>query len=143
MKKGTTLIEVLVSIALLLILVSYLSIFFVMENKNYIEFNKNHREELSTKEAVDFIKNELDIRMENLDIQENTIVIRGREFKKKTIKKQQDALVIITENLQDSKGVNVILKKVSNFLVDRKGDNIKVTLKLEGGNEYTRCIKVV
>ncbi len=143
MKKGTTLIELLVSISLLLILLTYLGMFFIMENKDYIKFTRNHKEEISTKEAIDFIKKELDIRMESLVVQGNTIIISGSEFNRKIIKRQEDSLVIITENLQNDKGVNVILKKVSDFLVIRKGDNLQITLKLEGGSEYNRCIRVL
>lgn len=142
MKKGMTLIEVVVSISLILMLTVLLGDFFIRENRNYNFFKRKHREEITLKESLEFMKQEISTEMKSLKINSNSIIMGCKDNKVKIIEKQSKRLVIITQNTYGEKGVNTILKNVEYFKVLRKRENLYISVGLIGGEKLERCIQI-
>ena len=147
MKKGFTLIELILSLGILSIII-VLSLNFLIRDVSYykrvVSSSKNH---FYINEAIFFIENEIKYNNESIDVLNNTIIIFKKENKnRKRILQQNNKIVLITEKLYGetyyAEGNNNIIKKISKFLVEKYKNTIYILIKSEDGEEYKRCFQI-
>ena len=140
MKRGFTIIEVLISLSILSMLL--LSEFKVMERylTMYNKENKQSRSEFYSNEAIEFIDEQIgECRSINCD--SNKIKFNyGDPLTNNWIKINPSGYLAIYYGGESSSSNNVILRGVSDFKVKAVNKVIYITIVLNNNYEVKRCI---
>jgi prepilin-type N-terminal cleavage/methylation domain-containing protein len=143
MKKGFTLLEVLVSLAIASVVTALVSTLFLKYNSLYSTSNKYNRDYFYSSEALMFIQNEIRNSM-SVSVNNNIIEIKYSDgIVKKYIKYNgAGSLVIVHTENNINMAVNNILTNVNNFSVFQKSNIIYVSILINGGEKYERCFGI-
>lgn len=140
MKNGFTLIEVIISTALISIILSLVIVLFfhfrvdfnheILQNKNNYYMN----------EALMFIESQLNREMTNLEVIGNTIHLDLEDGKKKIIEKRNSNLIIRygTKYGMTNRN-NKIITDIKDFQVTENNNLLYVKIIMEEGWEKERC----
>ncbi|MCM8711029.1 type II secretion system GspH family protein [Clostridium sp. SYSU_GA19001] len=143
MKKGFTLLEVIVSAGIASILVSILIPIFLKYNLIYKENTKEYREYFYCFEALMFIEQEIN-NGKNVRINNNVIQINYSDgITKKYIQQNTNGCIVLvhTEN-NVVKAVNNILNNISSFTVVQKRNTTYICITARSGERYERCFGI-
>lgn len=143
MKKGFTLLELIVSIGIASILVSILISMFLKYNYIYSINTKEYREYFYCSEALMFIEHEVN-NSKYVKISNNIIELNYADgITKKYIQlNTKGSIVIIHTENNTTKTVNNILNNIRDFSVIQKRNTIYVCITDNSGERYERCFGV-
>lgn len=140
MKRGYTLIEVVVALALTSILLSTIILVF---SRLRIEFSNKiyeNRESYYLNEALMFIEDELGKGASMVEIEDNSIQIVFDEWNKKIIEQKDDELIVRYGSVYSmNNSYNKIASGVLEFEVTNCGNLIYVKINSEKGRLKERC----
>jgi prepilin-type N-terminal cleavage/methylation domain-containing protein len=151
-KKGFTLIELIIAIALasvLLTISSRVIMTSIQLYKNETELNRNM---LYLKEAAMYIESQLQNDTKSVELNENKLVIHKFDEKRGevivTIRKDIflntfEKLVVVDYEDNISKGApNNIMAKVKGFICSKEGNLIYIAIESKNGDKIERCIEI-
>ncbi|WP_027624691.1 prepilin-type N-terminal cleavage/methylation domain-containing protein [Clostridium lundense] len=144
MKKGFSLIEILISISIISI-ISLAGIRSLIIYLNLYRKESNHiMEEFYVDQAFIFIEQQLDA-AESIDIFKNNkdvneIKVNNKD--KSNYIKLKNGKLVISYNKSNSKYSNTIMYDVKSFLVEGVCNTVYVKIKTKYGREYERCFGI-
>lgn len=143
MKKGFTLIEILIALAIASIVTALVSTLYLKYNLLYNQNTKYNRDYFYSTEALMFIQNEIR-NSKSISINNNIIEVKYPDgITKKYIKYNGAGSLIIVHTENDiNLAVNNILRNINNFTVIKKSNTIYVSISINGGEEYERCFGI-
>lgn len=149
MKKGFTLLELIISLSIASILIMIITRMFCYEVKNYKNFIIQDRKENYSKEALRFIETHVeDVRNEYIEIEGNKLIIKKNYGEVNIIEKKFNSnkkynMVIDYYNHKEStKGTNIIVYDIKDFIVYKNKNIIYVTIEIENGVKFERCMEL-
>ncbi len=149
MKKGFTLLELIISLSIASILMMIITRMFCYEVKNYKNFIIQDRKENYSKEALRFIETHVeDVRNEYIEIEGNKLIIKKNYGEVNIIEKKSNSnkkynMVIDYYNHKEStKGTNIIVYDIEDFIVYKNKNIIYVTIEIENGVKFERCMEL-
>lgn len=141
MKKGFTLIELIISLSLMLIVASaelttmekYMNIY-----KKTYSLNK---EFIYVNEALFFIENEID-ESQYVRIEDNRIILGRKNISREDcIELNNNKNIVIRYG--NSNNNNNVVKGVKDFFIEKYGNVIYITIVGEKGKRYERCFGII
>lgn len=149
MKKGFTLLELIISLSIASILIMIITRMFCYEVKSYKNFIIQDRKENYSKEALRFIETHVeDVRNEYIEIEGNKLIIKKNYGEVNIIEKKSNSnkkynMVIDYYNHKEStKGTNIIVYDIKDFIVYKNKNIIYVTIEIENGVKFERCMEL-
>ncbi|GAA0780396.1 prepilin-type N-terminal cleavage/methylation domain-containing protein [Hathewaya limosa] len=141
MKKGFTLIEVLISATLVLLSITMVNSLFIKQIKGYNTYLIRHNQERRVDEGINFIQMELRRSDGKIKVKNDTINMDCSNQKKKTIKKYKSKLVIYTGyTYKKGSTYNVLIDDIKDFHVGIKNGIYYLNVVMKGNKEYKKCI---
>lgn len=147
MKKGFTLLEVLLSLAVSNIMIILLLSMLLKYNTAYTNITKEYKEYFYSTEALMYIQNEI-LNSQYVVVSNNRIDIYYPNGIKDGVNKKYIQLNyannLIVNYYKDElyMGTNNILKGLLEFNVSQKNNTIYVSLTLKNGEKYERCFSI-
>ncbi|MFL0268405.1 prepilin-type N-terminal cleavage/methylation domain-containing protein [Candidatus Clostridium radicumherbarum] len=143
MKKGLTLLELLIALAIASIVSALVSSFYLKYNSLYNENSRYNRNYYYTSEALMFIQNEIR-NSKNVSASNNVIEVKYPDgITKKTIKYNGAGNLTIAHYKSGTYlATNNILTNVNNFSVFQKYNTIYVSITINDGERYERCFGI-
>lgn len=143
MKKGFTLIELVVYLAITSIIALSMISMLLKYNSSYITSSKEQRDYFYSMEALMFIKNEID-NAKSVSSENNIVELKYfDETVRKLIKINGDNKVVIVHIKNNAvETSNNILTDVSSFEVCQKGSLIYVSITRRNGESYEKCVGI-
>lgn len=139
MKKGFTLIETLISAALIGTIIAYEAMIFgkyIIIHKKIINQQETER---YVEEAFGFIENELE-NCSNIRITENTLIlVSSEDANEESIKLKVENSLVIEYLYNSGKYYNVIANYIKDFGVFIHGKVLYLSLTDTNGKKYERC----
>lgn len=146
-KYGFTLIEIITALSIFSVLVSILIIWLNMSSICFIRGMKENNENTRAEDAFSFIENQVQNSF-NISVENNILSICIIEKnnnphlnKVEKIKYSYGDLVVEYRENDIFQCENNIIKDIKNFLVEKYGNAIYITVIFNDGKEYTRCLK--
>jgi type II secretory pathway pseudopilin PulG len=143
MKKGYTLLEVLISLCLSGLIITAMIPLYLRYNSNYIADKKRSENEFYAQEALMFIENSIK-QCKFVRITGNLIELNYNENNiKKYIGLNSVGDIVFThvEN-EVSRTPNNILNNITAFNVLQKENTVYVAITVDSGERYERCIGI-
>lgn len=143
MKKGFTLLELLIALAIASIVIALASNLYLKYNSLYMQNSKYNRDYFYSTEALMFIEDQIR-NSKSVSINNNIIEVKYPDgIVKKYIKYNGSGSLIIVHTENDiTLAVNNILTNVNNFTVIQKNSAIYVSITINGGEKYERCFGI-
>jgi prepilin-type N-terminal cleavage/methylation domain-containing protein len=143
MKKGFTLLEILIALAIASIVTVLVSTLYLKYNLLYNQNCKYNRNYFYSTEAMMFIQNEIR-NSKSISINNNIIEAKYPDGVVKKYIKYNGAgnLVIVHTENGTTMAVNNILSNISNFSVIQKNSTIYISISINGGEKYERCFGI-
>ncbi|MFL0246711.1 prepilin-type N-terminal cleavage/methylation domain-containing protein [Candidatus Clostridium stratigraminis] len=143
MKKGLTLLELLIALAIASIVSALVASFYLKYNLLYNESSNYNRNYFYTSEALMFIENEIR-NSKSVSTSNNIIEVKYPDgITRKTIKYNSAGGLTIAHYKNDIYlATNNILTNVNNFSVFQKNSTIYVSITINGGERYERCFGI-
>lgn len=144
-KKAFTLIEVIISMLLVTLLGSFIVRLYLHAIEEYSKTIEETREACYINEAFRYIEQECRWDTKSLDIQDNVLILERFSLNNPTrqpvdsIKLEGTNIVIKYKAYGLDQGTNVIVRKIRNFLIDRKSNLFFINITSESGRRYERC----
>lgn len=144
MKKGFTLIEILVAIALICMITCMESDIFLNSNKIYKKDIKENKYFYYSSEALMFIENEINDHTDHVETVTNKINIYKTDGRKNVIafKETESKISIFYYDKGISKGNNNIVTGVESFSAEQMGGVVFVSITTIDGKKTERCLKI-
>lgn len=144
MKKGFTLIELILVIALISIIVSMEFDIFFYSNKNYKKDVKEDKYYFYSTEALMFIQSEINENTDYVQVAANKINIYKIDGKKNVIafKDTENKIGIYYYENGKSKGNNNIVSGIKDFTADQKDSVAFIAITTINGKKLERCFKI-
>jgi len=145
--KGITLIELIVAIGLCTIIISMILPIFLKFNFLYNKLIINTRNDSYANEAILFIKNEMDKNTSNIFVNNNKIIIGKIDGQRKEIyfaqRQTNPGNIVVTyyENSLSS-STNNILRNITAFTFNKKGNLIYIKIVTLDGRSFERCLNL-
>lgn len=147
LKKGVTLIELIISLFIVSVIVTIEFGSFSNSIKNYKEVILNDREEVYSREALRFIESEIiDVKNKIIKIENNKLVLKkynGDMNIIKVAKKSKDEFKIVIEYDKVTSNINTtdtIVEGIGGFKVKEDKNLIYIEINTIYGDEYKRCL---
>lgn len=139
-KKGFILVETILIVSLVGVLVSMEIIALSRYMKTHILEIRESRESFYVNEAMSLIEHQVND-AEYVDVSENRIKLKrfkgvGYDY----IRKDKQSDIIISYGSVYSSTTNNILKNTSDFKVERIGQVLYISIEMEEGKVYRRCL---
>ncbi|MCM0650386.1 prepilin-type N-terminal cleavage/methylation domain-containing protein [Clostridium swellfunianum] len=143
MKKGFTIIELIISIGAAGIIAVVMTSMLLTSNSLYVKKTKESRDFFYSMEAILFIENKIK-EAKSVNIENNTIELYYEDSSIKKLVKLKDStkVVIIDFDNNVAHVPNNILTEVSNFQVYHKDNLIYVSISRINGESYEKCISI-
>lgn len=142
MKKGFTVLEIIIATGLSAILIIWISYVFLMYNSYYKTSTEKYRETIYCTEALMFIEDEIN-NSNNVTVTNNTVELTEAEGNNKNYIYQKNNSIVIAYKVNDDiKAVNKVINNIKDFYVIQKEKTIYVTLINNNGVKYERCFGV-
>ncbi len=144
MKKGFTLIEILVVIMLIGMITCMESDIFLSSNKIYKKDIKENKYFYYSSEALMFIENEINDHTDHVEVVTNKINIYKTDGRKNVIafNEAEKKISILYYDKGISKGNNNIVNGVTSFSAEQKGSVVFVSITTIDGKKTERCLKI-
>lgn len=152
MKKGFTLIELIIAISLASVILAISSRVILTSIKLYKNEVALNRDMLYLKEAAMYIEGQLQDDTKSVEVNGNKLIIhkldvkRGEVIviiKKEIFLKDQEKLVVQDYEDNISKGSpNNIMTKAKSFICSVEGNLIYISIESKNGDKIERCIEV-
>lgn len=149
MKKGYTLIELIIAMGVITILLTLEVSMLSRQALKYKRFIKNDREESYCREALRFIEGELyALNNKSITVNGDTLVIKkvsGDENTIKGMRKYNGRLkIVITYNKikNSSKVTDTIVEDIEGFQIKERENLIFISINTSEGKEYERCFGI-
>lgn len=138
-KKGFTIIEMLMVITLIIVITTTQVIVISKYMKLHREEINYSRENFYVNEAFIIIEYQVKA-AKYIDIKNNMIILRRYDDKGYDyIKKDRSYNIVISYGSSNSSTVNNVLKNVNEFYVERQGRMFYISIITKKGNLYRRC----
>lgn len=149
MKKGHTLIELVITMSIISTLFIFQTDILTRVTKNYKKIIFEDREESYCREALRFIEKEIhDIKNKNIKIEENTLILKKITGDKNTIKLirrsngKSKIIIIYDKTTNNRKDSNVIIENINDCRIRKNRNIIFVSIKSKEGRKYERCFGI-
>lgn len=146
LKKGVTLIELIIALFIGSVIVTIEFSSFSNSIKNYKEAIINDREEVYSREALRFIESEIiDVKNKTITIENNKLILKKSNGDMNIIKvsrKSKDEFKIVIEYDKVTSNINTtdtIVEGVGGFKVKEDKNLIYVEINTTYGDKYKRC----
>lgn len=137
MKKGFTLIEVVVSLSLITILLSLLMLIFSYSSKNFKEEIFENRNTYYLNEALNYIEDQINKGKKNIMVRGNKIYLTYENANKKIIERRREKLII--RHRGDPDTTNNILTGIKDFIITENKNIMYVKITMKDGRKKERC----
>jgi prepilin-type N-terminal cleavage/methylation domain-containing protein len=143
MKKGLTLIELIIALGAAAVLASALTSTALTYNSAYIRNSKENREYFYSTEALMFIQHETE-NAQSVSVNSDIIELKYYdEDIKKYIKLNNDGNVVIIHMENNvRKASNNVITNISDFKVSQKSNTIYVSITRRNGEKFEKCIGI-
>ncbi|SFU28621.1 hypothetical protein SAMN04487886_100155 [Clostridium sp. DSM 8431] len=146
-KKGTTLIESILCIALIMIITAILANIFISVNNIFIRCEESEMAENDINDLFINIERFLNEEgVQKINSKDNKLIIyKGtldKEYEKEVINKEADKIIIKYYDIRDFEyynTYNTLAKKIDKFDIKRKGKILYITVS-KGGKEYVKAL---
>lgn len=149
MKKGFTLLALIISLSIASILTMIIIRMFFYEVKNYKNFIRQDRSENYSEEALRFIETEVeDVRNKDIKIQGNKLIIKKNNrdisiIEKESNSKKKYKITIKYYKYRNSTWTpDTIVENIEDFIVYKNKNIIYVTIEIENGVKFERCMEL-
>ncbi|MCY6354060.1 prepilin-type N-terminal cleavage/methylation domain-containing protein [Clostridium sp. ZS2-4] len=149
MKKGFTILELIISLAIASILILIITRMFFYEFKNYKKFIIQDRNESYAKEALRFIETQVEnIINKDIEIEGKKLTIKKNNgdvsiIEKKTNSNKKHKIIInYYKHINSTWKPDTIVENVQDFSIYRNKNVIYVTIETENGVKFERCIEI-
>jgi prepilin-type N-terminal cleavage/methylation domain-containing protein len=143
MKKGFTIIEVIIAIGAAGIIATVLVSMLLTYNSSYIKKSKEHRDYFYSMEALMFIQNEVKNAM-SVSAENNIIELNYLDTNIKKIIKlnSHDNIAIIYMENNAVEASNNIVADIGCFEVQQKNNLLYISITRKNGEKYEKCISI-
>ncbi|WP_333860392.1 ComGF family competence protein [Clostridium sp.] len=141
-KKGFTIIEVIVVLSLISITINIPIIVFSKYMRLHREEINYSRESFYVSEAFTIIENEIK-NAKYIDIKDNMIILKRYDNKGYDyIRENKGTSIVISYGAINSSNVNNILKNIEYFNLEKYRKVFYVSIKMKRGEPYRRCFAI-
>lgn len=141
-KKGFTIIEVIVVLSLISITINIPIIVFLKYMRLHREEINYSRESFYVSEAFTIIENEIK-NAKYIDIKDNMIILKRYDNKGYDyIRENKGTSIVISYGAINSSNVNNILKNIEYFNLEKYRKVFYVSIKMKRGEPYRRCFAI-
>ncbi|QGU95137.1 prepilin-type N-terminal cleavage/methylation domain-containing protein [Clostridium bovifaecis] len=149
MKKGFTLIELIIAMGVIAIMLTLQVNMLSRQASKYKNFIKSDREESYCREALRFIEGEIyDLNNKSIRVTGDTLVIKKANGDENTIREMRKfngrLKIVITYNKvkNSSRVTDTIVEDIGDFQVKEKENLMFISINTLGGKEYERCFGI-
>lgn len=149
MKKGFTLIETTISLAILSILLVTITSMLFSQISLYKHFIKKDKYENYSKEALRFIETQVqDIKNSEVEIDENKLIVRKEngdinKIYKVTMKNNKSKIIIeYYKKIKSVKKKVSVIENIEDFKIYRNKNVIFLSIENKDGEKYDKCIGI-
>lgn len=148
MKKGFTMIELIISLFLIFVLMNSIMNMFFINMKSFNTFISKDRNEVYAKEALRFIETEIkDKTNEKIQVQNGEISITKNDKKINIIKKTKfdnkyKIQIVYYKSVNSKENIVDICDDIKDFQALRYKNTIFVTIKTVNGDKVKKCIGI-
>lgn len=143
MKKGVTLIELIISIGMASLLLSFLVLQLLNYNSIGVKEAKDNRDYFYCMEALMFIEYETD-KAKSVSINDDVIELKYVDQNiNKIIRLNTGGKIVITHKEgNEIKASNNIITDIAGFQAFQKGNTVYISITRKNGDKYERCIGI-
>lgn len=143
MKKGITLLEVLLSLAISNIMIVLILSMLLKYNTEYKNITKEYKDYFYLTEALMYIQKDI-LTSRDVSVENNKIkIISSDDINERYILlNEKNTLIVVDYKYGTYKGTNNLLKNLIEFNAGKKSNTIYVSLKLKDGEKYERCFRI-
>lgn len=149
MKKGFTLLELVISLSIVSVLTMIIIKMFFCEVKNYKNFIRQDRSENYSKEALRFIETQVeDVTNKDIKIEGKKLTIKKKNGdiniieKKPNSNKKYKIIINYYKNINSTWTPDIIVENIEDFIIYRNKNIIYVTIEIENGVKFERCMEL-
>jgi prepilin-type N-terminal cleavage/methylation domain-containing protein len=143
MKKGFTIIELIIAIGAAGIIATAMVSMLLTYSSSYIKKSKDHRDYFYSMEALMFIQNEVNV-AKSVSAENNIIELYYLDGTIKKIIKLNNHNNIVIIHMKNNAAVasNNIVTDISYFEVLQKNNLIYISINRKNGEKYEKCISI-
>lgn len=149
MKKGCTLIELVITISIISTLFIFETDILTRVTKNYKKIIIEDRQESYCREALRFIEMEIhDIGNKNIKIEKDTLILKKSNGNKNRIKLMRKSngkskiIIIYDNNKTNRQTEDTIVENIKDFKIIEDRNLIFISIKSREGRKYERCFGI-